>query len=524
MSEFNLLEEKWLKVLDGTEVKEVTLYDLFENAHNYNALAGELPTQDFAVLRFLLAVMYGSFYKNIKEPDDAYDLWNDMFKVKKFDVEKIKNYLEPFKHRFYLFDDEFPFYQMSEDGAEKVSVSNINGEIADSGKPRIFSTISGKRKNEMTKPEAARWLINVLSYDVGSKGRASKTKYHYNGLPWTAQLGGVYIEGENLFETLMKNFVTCKDGNAWNLGTAPWEETNKQRLNTTGHKINKPRDPITLLTLQSRKIKLVLGENNLVNEVYVMGGDYFEDKEDVLCEQMTIWSEKNENKKVIFPKTHDYEKSLWRGLESLISGEGKKTLPGVVYWIKCLSSEKIIPNIPIKISAVGMSYKTTNSAINEFFSDNIKFNPCILTMEILDNNGKRESWSKRLCDEISNTDKVVIAYGRLAENLFLAAGGDYEKKSDAKKREMSRAYYALEMEFRYWLENISSEDDIETKTSEWFEQSIKIVRKVKEDFINRSNIQIFKERKTKNKTYNVYVEIEEFEKSINKIRKVRRGG
>lgn len=50
--EFNLLDEPWIKVMkrDGT-IDEVSLITVFEQAHLYTDLAGELATQNVAVLR-----------------------------------------------------------------------------------------------------------------------------------------------------------------------------------------------------------------------------------------------------------------------------------------------------------------------------------------------------------------------------------------------------------------------------------------------------------------------------------------
>ena len=57
--EFNLLDEPWIKVMkrDGT-IDEVSLITVFEQAHLYTDLAGELATQNVAVLRLLLAVLH----------------------------------------------------------------------------------------------------------------------------------------------------------------------------------------------------------------------------------------------------------------------------------------------------------------------------------------------------------------------------------------------------------------------------------------------------------------------------------
>ena len=57
--EFNLLTEPWVRVRrpDNT-VQEVSLTDALLHAQDYVDLAGEMPTQDAAVLRLLLAVLF----------------------------------------------------------------------------------------------------------------------------------------------------------------------------------------------------------------------------------------------------------------------------------------------------------------------------------------------------------------------------------------------------------------------------------------------------------------------------------
>ncbi len=57
--EFNLLEEPWVRVLlEDYTVREVSLKDALLNAEQYIDLAGEVPTQDIAVLRLLLAILH----------------------------------------------------------------------------------------------------------------------------------------------------------------------------------------------------------------------------------------------------------------------------------------------------------------------------------------------------------------------------------------------------------------------------------------------------------------------------------
>ena len=60
--EYNLLEERWMRVRgQDYTVQEVSLPDALLHAHEYRDLAGELPTQDAAMLRLLLAVLHTVF-------------------------------------------------------------------------------------------------------------------------------------------------------------------------------------------------------------------------------------------------------------------------------------------------------------------------------------------------------------------------------------------------------------------------------------------------------------------------------
>ena len=62
--EFNLLEEPWIRVMtEDCTVRECSLTEVLVHSHQYRRLAGELPTQDVAVLRLLLAVLRTVFYR-----------------------------------------------------------------------------------------------------------------------------------------------------------------------------------------------------------------------------------------------------------------------------------------------------------------------------------------------------------------------------------------------------------------------------------------------------------------------------
>ena len=100
--EFNLLHEPWIRVTteQGT-IQEMSLLDVLIRAHEFQGLAGELVTQDVAVLRLLLAVLQTIVYRFdedgeedlLEEPGDALRRWKKIWDRGHFREETIRAYL-----------------------------------------------------------------------------------------------------------------------------------------------------------------------------------------------------------------------------------------------------------------------------------------------------------------------------------------------------------------------------------------------------------------------------------------------
>ena len=91
--EYNLLEERWVRVRgQDYTVQEVSLPDALLHAHEYRDLAGELSTQDAAMLRLLLAVLHTVFSRvdengtpaPFEETDDALIRWEELYRLGHF--------------------------------------------------------------------------------------------------------------------------------------------------------------------------------------------------------------------------------------------------------------------------------------------------------------------------------------------------------------------------------------------------------------------------------------------------------
>ena len=91
--EFNLLTEPWIRVrLRDNTVREVSLTEALVSAQDYVDLAGEMPTQNAAVLRLLLAVLFTVFSRvdakgkpqPLAQSDDALERWSELWQLGHF--------------------------------------------------------------------------------------------------------------------------------------------------------------------------------------------------------------------------------------------------------------------------------------------------------------------------------------------------------------------------------------------------------------------------------------------------------
>lgn len=214
---FNLLHEPWIRVMrPDASVAELTLPQVFVHAHEYVSLAGEMPTQDVAMLRLLLAVLHAVFTKvdehgtsaPLVNSDDVYDRWQALWERGNIPAKPVEEYLQQYEDRFWLFHPERPFWQAQ--GAQigtEYSAAKLNGELSESSnKVRLFPMRKGEKKQSLTFSEAARWLLYINGFDDTSAKPKGKDLPSV-GAGWLGKLGLIFTKGQNLFETLMLNLV-----------------------------------------------------------------------------------------------------------------------------------------------------------------------------------------------------------------------------------------------------------------------------------------------------------------------------
>lgn len=502
--EFNLLDEPWVRVLcPDCTVREVSLTDALLRAHEYNGLAGELPTQDVAVLRLLLAVLHTVFSRvdaqgeNAPisagaEPDMALDRWESLWRLKHFPVQPITSYLEKWHERFWLFHPERPFWQVPQAKiGTAYSAAKLNGEISESGnKLRMFTAYSGTGKSALTYAQAARWLLYVNGFDDTSakpKGKGLPS----TGAGWLGKLGLILAQGDTLFETLMLNLVLLKDGEQpWQPPLPCWELEHARSTERT--EIPQPDNPAVLLTLQSRRL-LLNREGESVTGYTLLGGDFFE-RENAFCEQMTVWraAQASKNAPVVYlPKRHDPAKQFWREFSSVFLQESGGRYPGVVWWIEELIHPKnaiLDRKTLIRFQITGVGYGDKDFFVTDTFSDSLTFHTALL-----DELGRR--WRRKITDEIDRCEELAKAVGNLAKNLDIAASDpDHAGKKNSAKAAREQFYFRLDQPFRRWLCDIDPAWDSETAEKyifQWRADAKRIVQTLGRQLVDQSGSAAF---------------------------------
>ena len=474
--EFNLLDEPWIRVMtEDYTVVERSLMQVLLNSDQYQRLAGELPTQDVALLRLLLAILQTVFYRVDPEGEDdpiedraaAIRRWQALWNAGRFPVQPIRTYLETWKDRFWLFHPEHPFYQVPAAAVgTKFKASKLNGELSESAhKMRLFPLRDGEEKETLSYAEAARWLVTLIGFDDS----ASTKKETGTGTGWLGDRVNVYAIGENLFETLILNLVFLKDGKyVWAENIPAWE----QPTMTTAKKreIPLPDNQAELLTLQSRRL-ILSREENRVTGFSSTGGDFFgkEGRVNAFSEQMTLWRACKTPKNAVpqfVPASVDPWRQMWRDFEVILGRREDTHIPGGVAWLTELRRKNVIPRKYVHIASVGVTYDSKKGSIADIISDHLDFQ-----MSLLDAAG--ELWIELVGGEIHLIDKVARALGALAEGLYLAQGGQLDgagKKARQSQRDegMRLLYAAVDLPFREWLAHIGAQhgDDENTRAQE----------------------------------------------------------
>ncbi|MFF0479421.1 type I-E CRISPR-associated protein Cse1/CasA [Streptomyces sp. NPDC004284] len=478
---FDLTERPWIGVLqqDGAE-RELSLREVFARARDIRRIAGDLPTQEFALTRLLLAIAHDAL-DGPKDIEHWSRLWSDPECFA-----GVGEYLDVHRGSFDLLDPEVPFFQTAGLRTAKDEVSSLNRIVADVPNGDPFFSARLPAVDRLGFAEAARWVVHAHAYDtsgiksgVVGDDRAKGGKVYPLGVGWAGNLGGVFVEGRDLRETLLLNLVAADtsgtvsgtdDRPAWRRGPSG-----------PGGGERTPTGLRDLYTWQSRRLRLHADADGVYG--VVLGyGDPLPARNMHTHEPMTAWrrspaQEKKYREKLIYlPREHDPARSAWRGVAALVAdrGQTKKGTdgvplhlrPGVLEWVaRLVTSRTLSRGFLVRARIIGTAYGTQQSVVDEVVDDH-------LTMDVVLLHEQDREYAQQAIDAAGDAAEAVKTLGDLATDLERAAGSENEGPRSVAR---DRGFGELEGPYRTWLAALGSADDPVEQRAAWQRQAYGIV-------------------------------------------------
>ncbi|MHC3474897.1 type I-E CRISPR-associated protein Cse1/CasA [Streptomyces sp. 7R007] len=477
---FDLTARPWIPVLgrDGSQ-DELSLRQVFEQVHELRRIVGDLPTQEFALVRLLLAIAHDA----LQGPQDI-DAWADLWADESC-FAPVGAYLEEHRGRFDLLDATAPFFQTAGLRTAKDEVFALNRIVADVPNGEPFFTARMPTVERLTFAEAARWVVHAHAYDtsgiktgVEGDGRAKGGKVYPLGVGWAGNLGGVFVEGRTLRETLLLNLVAADTSNlAVDEADAP---TWRRQPCGPGGCERAPTGVRDLYTWQSRRLRLHFDEDGVYG--VVLGyGDPLTAHDRQHREPMTAWRRSKPQEKklgrspVYLPREHVPQRSAWRGIGALLAAEagtarGQEPAgylrPRILEWVARLVTEgELEGGFLVRARIIGARYGTQQSVIDEIVDDHVA-----MAVVLLHEQDRR--YAEQAVAAVGDADLAVNALGDLATNLARAAGTEREGPRSSAR---DLAYGLLEAPYRTWLAHLADTDDPYARRTDWQQQVYGIV-------------------------------------------------
>lgn len=487
---FCLVTEPWIRAMNlQNQVREYSLQEVLCHAQEIRCLTGELSNQDFATLRFLLAVMQTIVYRyqpdgtrvditDLSDPEVALKRWKALWNMGYIPEEMMAPYFAEWEDRFWLYHPLHPFYQIPSpiDGKPGTAISpgRLIGAVGESdNKSRIFSTYSTTGKRGITDAELTRWILHFQGFDTkatkNSRGPLApgQEKMHPR-ICWCGNLGAVYIEGNNLFETIMLNLVLLRtdmeEDACFAVPTPSWERDFYDCLED--HVREDIDNQADLLSLPCRWLYMTRSEDSFSLKAVV--GETVEPK-NAFMEQMTLWRPIYQKTKEgmeldgympsladpsrnSIPDRTNYGRGLWARFTGIVSTKEDARQPGIILWVKKLMDHGILPeDMQLTVKGIDTVYhKQQGSAVLD-----LKGNAMDIRLSLLSAEGK--PWKEMLETVVELTNKTAELFGGLYVEANEATGHGYDGDTfDTRFEGAELLYGAIDADFRKWLSKVDS--------------------------------------------------------------------
>lgn len=548
---FNLITQSWIKVIDKeNKEQEVSLEELFKNIADYRQLAGEMKTQDLAIMRFLLAILTavysrcdfaGNIYDGLEVDRNTFEVLDVTQNPREYELETWKtlyqkghfspvliDYLKTYSNEFDLFDRETPFYQVTREEYDKlvpenkvvskgkgtVAIKQMRRTISESNNSKaIFSPVATEKMDRVSLGELVRWLITYQNFTgVTDKTKINSEEKFAASKGWLYSINPVFAQGKDLFDTLMLNLI-LGDEDGYKDQIPVWEFDRdtyiEDRLNGTV-----PNNRAEIYTNWSRVLHIEWKDNQPMIFTAALPGFELSGNNIEEVEPMTTW--KFDKKTNTYRPESQYlgslNKAMWRNFGHYIMVESQaksdQKIPGIVIWLQFLKKEKILSKDRyISLSSVAMvsdGNATSQSPAAEFI-DGMKINVAVLF-----DDDKTRAWPVRIEDMVDLTQKVGSYYYKFTQNV--ATFRNLSSKSEFASEQSAIFYERINQPFLDWLASLDIEQLQTEKLNEWKKEVDSIARNVANNLLQDASphdfqlkkIQVGKNKEDKENIFTYY--------------------
>lgn len=352
MASFNLVDRPWIPcvTVEG-KYEEQSLLQVLTEPHRVREIVDPVPTITVALHRLLLAILH----RALDGPRDE-DEWAALWEKGRWDPERLRAYLETWRHRFDLFDADRPFYQSREvDLKYAAPVTKLTHEMASPSNGVLLFDHTLPERVRLSARAAARYLVAHQAFAVGGLVSGTGPQKYARAAP-LCKAAVCLIKGPDLARTLILNLhrydpergepfrysdPDCEESAAWERDRGPgWQDRH-------------PVGYVDLLTWQSRRILLLPCEEEvdgepLVERVVIMKGDQLPKDWDPTRGETMIPVCRPDPKKPWLPLALQEERALWRDSLALVQTvrnqvHEDRQSPRTIQWLATLAATGVLP-------------------------------------------------------------------------------------------------------------------------------------------------------------------------------------
>lgn len=352
---FNLVDQPWIPcTLPDGRPQELSLGEIFARAPDLRDISDASPLVTISIHRLLLAILHRTH-----GPKDE-EAWGEIWSAGSFDTNATTDYLNTWRRRFDLFDDDRPFFQTIEiepDPRYARSIAQMVYGMTLGNYVTLFDHSRQDQPPELTPAETTRQVLAIQNFAVGgltpyrSKHGEPEKPFKYADHCLLTKGAVALARGNTLFETLMLNLHAYDGVRPFefdlNDDRAAWER-DEPALATD----RLPDGYVDLLTWQGRRVRL-FPETNAVGETVVRSaavmkghglpdGIHLRNFETMLAFSHNPKAGKNQDPWPVL--SLQPARAVWRDSTSLFQSTGADhQRPRILDWVADLAQDGYLP-------------------------------------------------------------------------------------------------------------------------------------------------------------------------------------